>query len=104
MRRGELPPIQVDINKDRIREIASESVRMIHEYLGGEFLYTKDQIMDQVENILKSGRITTQFFLNIGSTAIPDLQLRIDPVRKKALCKSSFRRKVAKLNRFIKIL
>jgi hypothetical protein len=100
----EKTPIQVDIDNDRIREIVGESLRMLHEYLGGEFNRTDEQILQSLEDILKTGRITTQFFLELGSRKIPDLILRVDPVRKEVLCKSSFRKKVAKINYFLRIL
>lgn len=98
------PKPQVDIDKDRIRDIVEEAIRMIHEYLGGEFKYTKSDILEALEKILSTEKITTQFFLNIGSLKIPDLVLRVDPIKRKVLCKSSFRKKVGKLNHFMRIL
>jgi len=100
----EVNPIRVDINKDRLREIVEESLRMLHEYLGGDFVRTDDQIKESLEKILATGKITTQFFLDLGSSKIPDLVLRVDPVRKEVLCKSCFRKKVAKINQFLRIL
>jgi hypothetical protein len=97
-------PIRVDINNDRIREIVTEALRMLHEYLGGEFNLSDEQIMGNLEAILSTGRITTMFFLELGSHKIPDLILRVDPIRKEVLCKSSFRKKVAKINQFLRIL
>lgn len=100
----ETNPIRVDINKERIREIVDESLRMLHEYLGGEFVRTDAQIKESLEKILASNMITTQFFLELGNKKIPDLVLRVDPVRKEVLCKSTFRKKVAKINTFLRIL
>ena len=96
--------ISVDIDKDRIREIINEALRMIHEYLGGEFKRSKKQVVEQANSILNSNRVTTQFLLELGSEKIPDLVLRIDPIRKKVLCKSSFKKKVAKINHFMRLL
>jgi hypothetical protein len=96
--------IQVDIDKDRIREIVSEALRMLHEYLGGEFANTDEQITGNLERILSSGMISTQFYLELGSKKIPDLVLRVDPVRKEVLCKSTFRKRVAQINHFMRIL
>jgi hypothetical protein len=100
----EQSPIKVDLNKERIREIVTESLRMLHEYLGGNFGRTDIQIMDMLERILSSGKITTQFVLELGSEKIPDLVLRVDPVRKEVLCKSKFKKKVAEINYFMRIL
>lgn len=96
--------IQVDIDKDRIRDIVSEALRMIYEYFDYGFRYTKEEIIDHLDSILNSDMITTTFFLNVGCEKIPDLTLRVDPRRKKVLCKSKFRKKVAKINHFVKIL
>lgn len=105
MIRDELPPISVDIDKDRIREIVEEALRMMHEYLQEKvFGKTDEQILAQLEEVIGSNRVTTQFFLTIGSIRIPDLELRVDPIRKQVLCKSGFKKKVAKLNHFIKVL
>jgi hypothetical protein len=97
-------PIRVEINKERLREIVDESLRMLHEYLGGKFVSTDEQIKESLERILASDMITTQFVLELGSEKIPDMVLRVDPVRKEVLCKSTFRKKVAKINQFLRIL
>ena len=105
MIRDELPPISVDIDKERIREIVGEALRMIHEYLQEKvFGKTDEQILKQLEDVIGSNKVTTQIFLTIGSIHIPDLVLRVDPIRKQVLCKSAFKKKVAKLNHFIKVL
>lgn len=105
MIRDELPPISVDIDKERIREIVGEALRMMHEYLQEKvFGKTDEQILGQLEDVISSNMVTTQIFLTIGSIRIPDLVLRVDPIRKQVLCKSAFKKKVAKLNHFIKVL
>lgn len=105
MIRDELPPISVDINKERIREIVEEALKMMHEYLQEKvFGRTDEQILAQLEDVISSNKVTTQIFLTIGSIRIPDLVLRVDPIRKQVLCKSTFKKKVAKLNHFIKVL
>lgn len=98
------PELKVDIDRDRIREIVLEALRMIYEYVGGEFLLTREQVMGRLDKILDSNRITTQFFLELGSKRMTDLELRVDPVRKEVLCKSVFKRKVVEINRFLRIL
>jgi len=104
MIREERPPISVDIDKERIREIVSEALRMMHEYLQEDFAYTDEQIMETLENVIGSNKVAAQFFLFIGSAKIPDLVLRVDPIRREVLCKSAFRKKVGRLNNFIKVL
>lgn len=96
--------LHVDVDKDRIKEIVSEALRMIYEYLGGEYSISKDQVLENLNKILESNLVSTQFYLNVGSSKIPDLRLRVDPRRRKILGKSSFKKKVAKLNHFLRIL
>ncbi|MBD3261278.1 MAG: hypothetical protein GF334_06270 [Candidatus Altiarchaeales archaeon] len=97
--------LYVDIDRDRIREIVSEALRMIHEYVGGDFILSREEVMEKLEVILKNKRIgSMQFFLPLGSHKIPDMQLRVDPRRKEVLCKSGFKRKVIKINRFLRAL
>lgn len=97
--------LYVDIDRDRVREIVSEALRMIHEYVGGEFVLSREEVLEQLEMILNNKRIgSTQFYLPLGSHKIPDMQLRVDPRRKEVLCRSGFKRKVIKINRFLRAL
>lgn len=100
--RGNL--IEIDIDKERIREIVSEALRMIYEYLGGEYDKTRDEVLLDLEKYIGIDRISTEFFLHVGSRSIPDLKMRVDPRKRKVFMKSSFRKKVAKLNHFVKLL
>ena len=96
--------IQLDIDRDRLREIVEEALRMIYEYLEGEYVYTKEDVMKELELFLENGQISTQFFLKIGSKKIPDMLLRVDPRRKKVLGISKFKKKIAQINYFLRIL
>lgn len=96
--------LRVDIDRDRIKEIVREALRMMYEYLGGEYSISQDQILETLDKLLDSNIVSTQFYLNVGSSKIPDLRLRVDPRRRKILGKSSFKKKVAKLNHFMRIL
>ena len=97
-------PIKIDIDRDRLMELSGEALRMIHEYLGGEFNYTKEQVLAKISDILSCGKIGSTFSVPIGSLKIPDLVLRVDPARREVLCKSAFRKKVARLNHYLNIL
>jgi hypothetical protein len=96
--------IEIDIDKERLREIVTEALRMIYEYLGGEYIKTKEDVLAELDSFITTDRISTEFFLHIGSRSIPDLKMRVDPRRRKVFMKSSFRKKVAKLNYFVKLL
>ena len=96
--------IDLDIDKDRIREVVDEALRMIYEYLGGEYVLTRDDIFKQLESILGNGQVSTQFFLKLGCKRIPDLLLRVDPRRRKVLCTSRYKKRAAQINHFLRIL
>ena len=104
MIREELPQISLDIDRDRLREIVAEALRMMHEYLQEDFGYTDVQILQKLDEVIESGKVSTMFYLPIGSKKIPDLVLRVDPRRRDLLCKSAFKKKVAKLNHLITTL
>lgn len=96
--------IDLDIDKDRIREVVEEALRMIYEYIGGEYAFTRDDVFRELELFLNNGQISTQFFLKLGSKKIPDLLLRVDPRRRKVLCTSSLKKRAAHINYFLRIL
>lgn len=105
MIRDELTPIYVDLDRDRIREIVVEALRMMHEYLQEEVFDRPDsKILEQLDEVLGSNKVTTCIYLSVRNKKIPDLILRVDPVRREVLCTSAFKKKVAKLNHFIKAL
>lgn len=102
----ETPKFNVDIDKDRIQEIVLEAIRIINEYFSKDKpLIDNVAIMSQLRAILSTGRVSTDFYLNLPNPEYSDLILKIDPRRKRILCKSRrFRKKVAKINHFIKAL
>lgn len=103
-RRETYPPIRVDIDCDRLREIVPEAIRLIHEYTNSEFLITKEQILERLEQVFKIGKIAAPFFLELGCKRYPDMVLRVDPQRKEVLCKSSYKKQAAQVNYFLRAM
>ena len=62
--------INIDIDKERIREIVEEALRMIYEYVSGEYSIPKEDIMKELELFLGNGQISTKFFLKLGCKKI----------------------------------
>lgn len=104
MMRESIPDIRADIDIDRINVIVKEAYDIIVEDIGGNFLLTKEAVLQKLHDILKTGRVSTQFFLSLGSVRAPDLELRVDPVRKEVLCKSGNKKLSAHLNHLISTL
>lgn len=98
-----MPRIKLDIDRDRIRSIVDEALRMTEDYLGN---YNRDRkdIMEDLDKFLNINIISTNFFINVGTTSIPDLKFRIDPRRRKILGISRFKKKVAQLNHLLRNL
>lgn len=96
--------INLDIDKDRLKEIVAEALRIIKEYSGGSFLSPEEVLLEKFNRVLDTNLISTEFMLPIPLDKIPDLRLRVDPRRKSLLCKSSFKKKVARINHFITVL
>jgi len=96
--------IRTDINRDRIQEVVGEAYEIIVENVGGNFILSKGAVLDTLKRILDTGRVSTQFFLSLGSVKAPDLELRVDPVRREVLCKSGSKRLAANLNHLISVL
>lgn len=96
----------VDINRDRLREIVSEAVRIMNEYIGtNKFKINEQEVIQDLNKVIDSGMVSTEFFLNLKNTEYPDLQLKINPRRRRLLCVSNkFKKKAAKINHFLKVL
>lgn len=95
--------IELDIDRERIREIVIEALRMTEEYIG-DYTREKREILSDVNKIINSGLISTMFKVRVGCRQMPDLEFRIDPRRRKILGISKFKRKVAKLNHLLRVL
>jgi len=94
----------VDIDRSRIREIVEEALRMMHEFLQEESGRPDEHILKELDSIINSNMVASWFFLTMNSKKIPDLVLRVNPIRREVLFKSAFKKKVARLNHFVSAL
>lgn len=94
----------MDINKERIKDIVNECIFMINEYQGDQKFIDKGKVLDTLDKILDSNKISVEFFIPLPNNKMPDLILRIDPRSKKLLLKSKFRKKVNEMNHFVRVL
>jgi hypothetical protein len=98
------PPIKVDIDRDRLTEIVEESMRIFNDYYGEDSGLNKDFVLNQLKNILDSGRVSVVFMIPIPNKVMSDLKIRVDPRRKEILFLSSFKKKLAPLNQMTRSL
>jgi hypothetical protein len=101
--------INVDIDCESIRASVVEIVRSINEYFYSDCknqnCIDRDKVLNQLGMILKSGRISVPFFLDIQNIKFSDLQLYVDPRRKKYLLKSKkFKNRLKPLNYFVRAM
>jgi len=96
--------IKVDIDGERLREAVVEIVRVINEYYGEEEVIDRAKVLNQLNMILKSGRVSVTFFLDLQNEKIPDLQMTVDPRRKKFLLRSRHKKRIKPLNHFVRVL
>jgi hypothetical protein len=96
--------IEMDLDRQRLIELVSEALRIIYEFIEGEYIFTKDEVLGQLDRILSTNRVSVPFVLNVGSKKIPDLELKVEPRRKRLLCKTSFKKKIAPVNQILRTM
>lgn len=96
--------IEMDLDKQRLTELVSEALRIIYEFVEGEYTLSKEDVLGQLDRMLSINRISVPFVLSVGSKAIPDLELKVEPRRKRLLCKTSFRKKIAPVNQILRTM
>lgn len=95
--------IRVDIDSERIRESVVEVIRVINEYFQKECI-DRARVLHQLDMIIKSGKVSVMFFLDMQNEKIPDLQMSVDPRRRRFLLRSKYKKKVKPLNHFVRVL
>lgn len=95
--------IKVDIDRDRIREITVEALRMIREY-AGQPPQSDEEILKILDLNLANGKVASQVFLQVPVERMPDLVLRVDLRRKEVLCQSRYKKRLYEINHFMRIL
>lgn len=96
--------IKLDLDRDRIREVVTEALRMMHDHIEGDFLFEDEDVLNQLEKFLKCGVISTMFYLRAPTRRMPDMELRVDPRRRHVLAKSRLKRRAAALNHMLRML
>ena len=97
--------IAIDMDRERIREIVGISYDFVSEFLGTPLNRTREQIMETLESILSSNRVSTTFCLDFSNKRMDDLQLRVDPRRREVLGLTiRFPTKKNQLNSFLRNL
>jgi len=103
MNDNELRP-KLDVDRERLREVVSEALRLAHEFVDGGFHYTDEQIYGQLDKHLACGLSAAIFRLQVGAVRYPDLVIRVDPKRREAMLLSKFKKVVARANKVLRAM
>ena len=99
-----IPRPKLDLDRDRVRDVVSETLRMMHEYVDSEFLVPDEQVMEQLEKQLSCGLVAAIFRLQVGCVRYPDLVLRVDPKRRDVMLLSKYKQASARVNRILRTM
>lgn len=75
--------INTDIDVDRILQMIDAAMDFMQEYLQVEFPRDKYQVIGEVGRILRTGRASVPFHIELHNQRMNDLVLRVDPRRKR---------------------
>ncbi len=96
--------ISLDLDRGRLREIVSEAYDHIQTVLNTKIKKTKVSLLSDLETILTSNRVSVPVFFKLGVESSPDMMLRVDLRRREVFAISSFKKKQAKVNQYLKTL
>jgi len=103
IRENELRPV-LDIDRDRIREVVIEALRLAHEFVEAKFAVGDDQVLEQLEKYMNCGLSAAVFRIQLGCDRYPDLVIRVDPKRRDAMLLSKYKQAVARANRVLRTM
>lgn len=96
--------ISLDLDRNRLREIVGEAYDHILMVLNTKIKKTKISLLSELEAILTSNRVSVPVFFKLGVESAPDMMLRVDLRRREVFAISTFKKKQAKVNQYLKTL
>ena len=99
-----MPEIYLDLNRDRIRSVLSETYRICAEQLNVEFKETLEGFTSRVEPYLESNRVSIPVRIPLPSRSFPELIIEVDLRRQKVFARMGSRKRQARLNHYLKLL
>lgn len=100
--------IVLDINRDRIKSVLSETYTICAEQLNVEFDKTQEEFVRQIDPYLDSNRVSIPVFLELPSARYPGLRIEVNLRRQKVFARIPSRKrhhpKQVLLNKYLKVL
>lgn len=100
--------IFLDLDRDRIRSVLSETYRSCKDILGVSFDITEGEFTSRVEPYLDTNRISTPVLIDLPCGKYPGLKIEVNLRRAKVFARipsrRRFHKKQVELNRYLKAL
>ncbi len=94
--------IELDLDRDRIKSVLSETYSICKDMLEVEFTISEEDFVKKVDIFLDSNRVSTPILLSLPSRKYPELKIEIDPRKKSARARMGLiRKKRIFLNRYL---
>lgn len=100
---NDLRPV-LDVDRERIREVVSEALRLTREFVDSKFAYHDGYVMGQLDKHLNCGLSAAMIRLPLGCERYPDLMIRVDPKRRRAVLVSKYKQATARANRVLRAM
>jgi hypothetical protein len=104
MREPEEYKIELDLDRDRIRTVLSESYEICKSFLCVNFEIERDQFVSRIDPFLASNRVSIPIQLNLPCRNFPGMKIEIDLRRRKSKVWMFPKNKQAILNHMLKAL
>ena len=93
--------IELDLDRDRIKTVLSETYRTCQDMLAIEHDITEEVFVSQIDKYLDSNRVTIPVTIDLPSQKYPDLRIEVDPRKKGVIARMRNRKKRIYINRFL---
>lgn len=101
MKEEEIYKIHLDLDKDRIRTVLSETYKTCQDMLNIEFDTSEKVFVAQIDKYLDSNRVTLPVTVYLPSLRYPDLRFDVNLRKKSIIARMKHRKKRIYINRFL---
>lgn len=93
--------INLDLDRDRIRTVLSETYKTCVDMLATEFNFTEEEFVSQIDKYLDSNRVSLPVTIDLPSNRYPDLHIDVNLRKKSVIARMKNRKKRIYINRFL---
>jgi hypothetical protein len=96
--------LTLDLDRNRIRTVLSETYRICQDYLGVDFNVSAEEFVSMIDPYLDSNRVSIPVTLNLASRKYPTMRIEVNLRRKKVFARLHPPSTQATLNHMLKAL